>query len=180
MSTGNPLPKVKKIHLLSRYSDDTDRLASLKCEDPIKLPVLSPNGPVNKLYSVILSRYVHEEFQTDYMIRHDPIHYEHRYTVWLGIDLDSFGSIDAPAKFFQVLEKSLLAERMVLQENPPPVIIERTLWPTSIRRGLWMVMYGYFGNWYESEGKKMGNIGCKEANAPPEEALGARGCTACQ
>lgn len=91
---------------------------------------------------------MHEEFQTQYMIKHDPIHYERRYRVWFGIDLDRFGPIDTPARFFQVLEMSLSSGRVVLQDNVP------LMGPLSPKRELWMVMHGYFGNWYEPEGKK--------------------------
>lgn len=102
------MPRVNKIHLLSSYSDDIDELTSSKCEEPIILPVLSPQGPVNASYKVVLSTYVHEEFQTSYLIKDDPDHYKCRYVVWVGIDLDKFGPISTPAGFFQVLEKSLM------------------------------------------------------------------------
>ncbi|KAJ5796229.1 uncharacterized protein N7518_004769 [Penicillium psychrosexuale] len=150
-----PMPEVHKIHVLSSYSDDIDGLKSSKTEDPIELPVLSPNGPVNEKYKVALSTFLHEEFQTNYMIKDDPLHYERRYVVWLGIDLDRFGLIDTPASFFRVLEMSLLSEHIIIQEGTPPVGLSMP------KRALWMVMHGYFGNWYEPEGKKWAVLAAK-------------------
>ncbi|KAJ5256321.1 hypothetical protein N7505_011472 [Penicillium chrysogenum] len=145
---------VQKFHLLSQYSDDTDSLTSSKCKDPFELPVLSPDSPVNQGYQVIVSRWVHEELETMYMIKHDPIHHERRYTVWFGINLDRFGPIDTPSKFFQVLEKSLLSGHVLLLDTVP------SSKPPG-RRELWIPMYGYFGNWYGPEGKKWAVLAAK-------------------
>lgn len=131
-----PMPEVHKIHLLSSNSDDTDGLKSSKTEDPIELPVLSPNDPVNEMYKVALSTFLHEEFQTNYMIKDDPLHYERRYVVWPGIDLNRFRLIDTPASFFRVLEMSLLSEHIYEPEGKKWAVLTAKR-RTRLLKNLW-------------------------------------------
>ncbi|KAJ5383704.1 hypothetical protein N7517_001615 [Penicillium concentricum] len=144
-----PVPELtveeSKYHLLSSHSDNARGLRSSKRNDPIELPVLSPNSLAHPHYKVLISRRAHEELETVYMIRHDPVHYQRRYLVWFGIDLDGFGSIDTPEKFFQVLDLALASKKIIVQDNIP---LEGPLVPKRI---LWMAMHGYFGNWYKPE-----------------------------
>ncbi|KAJ5513337.1 hypothetical protein N7463_002889 [Penicillium fimorum] len=154
-----PVPELTveetKFHLLSSHTDDARELRSSKRNDAIELPVLSPNGPPHPRYKVLIARCVHEELETVYMIKHDPVHYQRRYLVWVGIDLDGFGSIDTPEKFFQVLDLALTSGKIVVQDNTP---LEG---PFVSKRVLWMAMHGYFGNWYKPEERKWAILAAK-------------------
>ncbi|CAI7643984.1 unnamed protein product [Penicillium glandicola] len=139
-----------KIHLLSSYSDDAHGLTSLKSKPAIVLPILSPNGRVQPYNKVFVSRRVHEELEIVYMIKHDAVHYERRYLVWVGIDLDGVGPIDTP-----VLDMAILSEKIVVQDI---ILLEG---PRMPKRALWMAMYGYFGNCYKPEERKWAILAAK-------------------
>jgi hypothetical protein len=87
-----PAPE-ERIRLLSSYSDDTRELHPnsqdpILFPSPIRLPVLNLKDPPLEHYIVNISRRVHSELNIVYMIKHDPVHYERCYVIWLGIDLD--------------------------------------------------------------------------------------------
>lgn len=151
-----PLPiRTPKVHLLSSYFDDAHDLLSSKAKDAIELPVLTPDGPIDPFYKVVIPRRVHEELENIYMIKHDPVHEERRYTIWIGFDLDRFGPIKTPARFFQALDMALLSEKVIVQDT---TALEGRHMPN---RAVWMAMYGYFGNWYKPEERKWAILAAK-------------------
>lgn len=152
-----PVPETaheENIHLLTSDYKSYE-LTSRKLKQPIALPVLTRGGPPLEFYRVVISRSVHEELKASYMFTDDPVHYERRYQVWVGIDMDEFGCIDLTDGFFLNLDEAVWTERITVQENTP---LEGVLTP---KRALWMEMYGYFGNWYEPEERKWAIIAAK-------------------